>query len=202
VKHEAWGRWAEALGVGLDPKETQALETFESLLADRAVQLGLISSGDRNHLRERHVVDSLRAAPLIGLAPRGVMDLGSGAGLPGIPLALVRPDLRFRLVDAQRRRVSFLELVVDSLELSNVEVIHGRIESLAGDADVCLARALADPTTTWSLAGRFLPPAGKLLYWAGRSFDEGSVSLEGAQISLSRNPALADAGPVVIMTRQ
>src|SRR5206468_7135026 len=124
----------------------------------------------------------LRAAPLLGSAPKLVADLGSGAGLPGVPLAIVRPDLTFRLVDVRRRRVAFLELVLDTLHISNVEVVQGRIELLTPPIDVCLTRALADPVTAWSLAEPLLARDGKLISWAGRGFDEASGTPEGTRI--------------------
>src|SRR5438093_4282509 len=118
VKHEAWGRWASLLGIEIRADRAGQLDRFAGLLVERAVPLGMVSAGDLDHLRERHVIDSLRAAPLLGSAPKLVADLGSGAGLPGVPLAIVRPDLTFRLVDVRRRRVAFLELVLDTLHIS------------------------------------------------------------------------------------
>jgi 16S rRNA (guanine527-N7)-methyltransferase len=202
VKHEAWGRWAQHLGVAISPAQAASLDAFEALLVERALPLGMIGAGDRDDLRERHLVDSLRAAPLLGSPQREVADLGSGAGLPGIPLAIVRPDLRFLLVDIRRLRVAFLELVADTLTLNNVRVHQGPIERIDPPFDVCLARALADPIRSWHLAEPLLAPGGNLLYWAGRGFDAASGRPEGARISVSESATLADAGPVVIMTRQ
>jgi 16S rRNA (guanine527-N7)-methyltransferase len=202
VKHEAWGVWAERLRIEIAPVQAAALDRFEKLLAERAAPSGMISAGDTRHLRERHIVDSLRAAPLLGAPTGAVADLGSGAGLPGIPLAIVRPDLRFRLVDIRRRRIAFLELASDSLGLSNVDVMQLRIERLAPPIDVCLARAVADPISAWRLARPLLSSSGRLLYWAGRGFDVASGAPKGARISVSAFPGLADAGPVVIMTPQ
>ena len=202
MKHEAWGRWAEDLGVEIDPTQAANLEAYERLLIDRALPLGMIAPGDRSHLRERHLVDSVRAARALGAEPKTVADLGSGAGLPGVPLAIVRPDLRFVLAEVRRGRVAFLELVVDSLGLGNVQVALGAIEKLAPPLDVCLARALADPAGAWRLAEPLLAPDGVLLYWAGQGFEVTSGTPEGAHISVSLTSALADAGPVVIMTRK
>jgi 16S rRNA (guanine527-N7)-methyltransferase len=202
VKHEAWGVSAARIGVDIDPAQAAALGSYERLLVDRALPLGMVASGDRDTLRERHILDSLRAAPLLGDGPGVVADLGSGAGLPGIPLAIARPLLTFRLVELRRRRVSFLELVVDTLALANVVVVHGSIERLAPPVDICLARALADAARSWRMAEPVLSRAGSVLYWAGRGFDPTSGTPEGVGISLSECPGLADAGPVVIMTRQ
>jgi 16S rRNA (guanine527-N7)-methyltransferase len=131
-----------------------------------------------------------------------VVDLGSGAGLPGIPLAIARQDLTFCLADLRKRRVAFMELAVDSLGLSNVTVFAGKVEQLTGPFDGCLSRAFAEVDRAWAVAERLLSPTGKLLFWAGRSFDVGAGVPAGARMSVSAAPGLADAGPVVIMSRQ
>jgi 16S rRNA (guanine527-N7)-methyltransferase len=202
VKHEAWGRWGDLLGLEIDAATAERLDAYERLLLEKALPLGMIGRADREHLHERHVVDSLRAVPLLGPAPMQVVDVGSGAGLPGIPLALARPDLSFCLTELRRRRVAFLELAVDDLQLRNVRVFAGKVEGLTGPFDVCLSRAFAEPARAWTVAESLLSQSGKLLFWAGRSFDVTSGTPGGARISVSTAPELADAGPVVIMTRQ
>jgi len=203
VKHEAWGRWTDLLGIEIDAATAERLDAYERLLLEKAIPLGMIGGADRERLRERHVVDSLRALPLLGTAPmQEVVDLGSGAGLPGIPLAIARPDLSFCLTELRRRRVSFIELVLDNLQLRNVRIFAGKVEDLTGPFDVCLSRAFAEPARAWAVAESLLSQGGKLLFWAGRSFDVTSGTPGGARISVSTAPELADAGPVVIMTRQ
>jgi 16S rRNA (guanine527-N7)-methyltransferase len=202
VKHEPWTRAAGLLGVEVSSAQTLALETYESLLLERAVPLGMVASGDREQLRERHILDSIRAAPLLGKPDGEAADLGSGAGLPGIPLAIVRPDVDFRLIDTRRRRVAFLELAVDTLRLTNARVLQRSIDGIVGRFPVCLARALADPRRAWAHAERLLPLDGRLLYWAGKGFDPASGTPAGVHISVRPMPGLADAGPIVIMTRQ
>src|SRR6478736_8853994 len=104
VKHEAWGQWGELIGFHLNGPAADRLERYEQLLLEKALPLGMIGRADRGQLRERHIVDSLRAATLLGPGPGRVVDLGSGAGLPGIPLAIVRQDLTFCLAELRKRR--------------------------------------------------------------------------------------------------
>ena len=202
MKHEAWGRWIDLLGIEMDAATAERLDAYERLLLEKAIPFGMIGGADRERLRERHVVDSLRALPLLGTAPMQVVDLGSGAGLPGIPLAIARPDLSFCLTELRRRRVSFIELALDNLQLRNVRIFAGKVEDLTGPFDVCLSRAFAEPARAWAVAESLLSQGGKLLFWAGRSFDVTSGTPGRARISVSTAPELADAGPVVIMTRQ
>ena len=202
VKHEAWGRWGEVLGFPIDDPTADRLDSYEQLLLEKALPLGMIGRGDRGRVRERHIVDSLRGASLLGPGPGQVADLGSGAGLPGLPLAIARQDLTFCLADVRTRRVAFMELAVDRLGLSNASVFAGNVEQLVGPFDGCLSRAFADVDRAWTIAERLLSPTGKLVFWAGRSFD-GRVGVPaGARMSVSAAPGLADAGPIVIMNRQ
>ncbi len=202
VKHEAWGRWGEVLGFRVDAPMADRLDRYEQLLLEKALPLGMIGRGDRGQLRERHIVDSLRGATLLDPGPGRVVDLGSGAGLPGIPLAIARQDLTFCLADLRKRRVAFMELAVDSLGLSNVTVFAGKVEQLVGPFDGCLSRAFAEVGRAWTIAELLLSPTGKLLFWAGRSFDVAAGMPAGARMSVSAAHGLADAGPVVIMSRQ
>ncbi|HTG47960.1 MAG TPA: RsmG family class I SAM-dependent methyltransferase [Actinomycetota bacterium] len=199
MKHEAWTRWLGDLSV--ERSRLELLDEYAAILLDEAVPAGMIAEADAPNIRERHVGDSLRAAPSLG--PSGsVLDLGSGAGLPGLPLALVRPDLAFVLAERRRSRAAFLESVVDRLRPGNVVVHPGPAEKLPPDADVCLARAFAPPGRTWEVAAALLGRGGRLLYWAGRSFDPATDVPPGARAKVFASSGLAHGGAVVIMTRQ
>src|SRR5207244_13100906 len=100
------------------------------LPARRVVDLGAVAEADRDTMWERHVLDSLRAAPIFEPLDESAYDLGSGAGLPGIPLAIARPDMHFSLVESRWRRVAWLELVTEELSLSNVQVLARRLEDV------------------------------------------------------------------------
>jgi 16S rRNA (guanine527-N7)-methyltransferase len=195
VKHEGW------TVADLSPGQIAALEVFEGLLATHAVPRGMVASSDGDHLRERHVLDSLRAVPHLGSSKQPVVDIGSGAGLPGIPVAVARPDLLLTLTEPRQLRVAFLELVVERLSLPNVRVFPKPAEELPSDAGVCLARGFGDPSRTWTVARGLLHPDGSLIYWAGTTFRTDQVP-DDAHIEAIGSPALESGGPIVIMTRQ
>jgi 16S rRNA (guanine527-N7)-methyltransferase len=195
VKHEGWTPEA------LSPEGRSRLDRYEDLLRSRAVPAGLIARTDASDLRRRHIDDSLRGARLVPAASRDVADLGSGAGLPGIPLAIALPHVRFTLVDSRRSRVAFLELAMDDLRLPNVTIVAARVEELPPGFDVCLARGFAAPEASWRAADRLLGPGGRLIYWAGASFDADDVP-EWARLVGLGDPALESGGPIVIMARQ
>lgn len=129
-------------------------EEYAELLATEATVRGLIGPREVPRLWERHL---LNCAVVTDLMPEGstVADIGSGAGLPGIVLALRRPDLLVTLIEPLLRRTTFLDLVVERMELPNVVVRRGRAEELQGEAvfDVVTSRAVApmERLAGWSL---------------------------------------------------
>jgi 16S rRNA (guanine527-N7)-methyltransferase len=192
------------MGVPVTDGQAATLARFEALLLNRAVDLGLVAEGDRNRIRERHLLDCLRAATTVVPTDREACDLGSGAGLPGVVVAVVRPAVHVVLIEARVRRVAFLELAVAELRLSNVAVRHGRIEEMKDLADLCFARAFAPLEESWRAARRLLRPGGRLVYFAGaRGVARGiETPLVGASACLVLEPVLESSGRLVIMTRQ
>ena len=194
---------ATRLGIDLDGNQVEALLSFELLLLDRAIPLGLVAKGDRTTVRERHILDSLRGVLALEPADTDALDLGSGAGLPGIVVAIARPSLQVGLVEVRRRRAAFLELAVERLGLPNVAVLAMPAERLDRLVDVCFARALAGLSESWEIARHLLRPDGRLVYFGGLGFREADqMSPDSSSLRLLRTPALASSGPVVIMTRQ
>ncbi|MCW2138986.1 16S rRNA (guanine527-N7)-methyltransferase [Actinoplanes cyaneus] len=157
---------------------------FTQLLATEGVVRGLIGPRETPRLWERHLVN---CGVMSSLFPFGasVVDVGSGAGLPGIVLAVARPDLRITLVEPLARRTAFLTEAVDELGLDNVTVVRGRAEEVlgeVGEADVVTARAVA---ALDRLAGWCLPLArvgGRLLALKGASAEE-EIGEHGAAIA-------------------
>lgn len=193
-------RLAERIGLRLSVAQAAALVGYETLLLERAIPGGMIGAADAEHIRERHVLDSLRAVVHVDAADRCAYDLGSGAGLPGIPVAIACPQLMVTLVEARRRRAGFLELAAETLRLQNVRIAVLRIETLADPVDLCLARALAPLPRAWRLAEPLLLPRGRLLYFAGTSTPVEEVT--GARVvGVHESPLLERAGPLVIMAR-
>ncbi len=142
-------------------------------LASTGVEWGLIGPREIPRLWERHV---LNCAVVAELVPQDVLvlDVGSGAGLPGLPLVLCRPDLRVVLVEPLLRRVEWLDLVVDDLGLDAVQVRRARAEEVVGEltAPLVTARAVAplDRLARWGLP--LLEPGGALLAVKGRTAEQ------------------------------
>lgn len=145
-------------------------ERFAELLATEGVLRGLIGPREAPRLWDRHLLNCALLAELVP-PDSSVADLGSGAGLPGVVLAIARPDLRVTLVEPLLRRTTFLQEMVTELGLDRVEVVRGRAESLHGSRRfaVVTARALAplDRLLGWSMP--LVAPTGALLAMKGSS---------------------------------
>lgn len=158
---------------------------YAELLAEAGVQRGLIGPREVPRLWERHI---LNCAVLSEVVPEGVTvcDVGSGAGLPGIPLALVREDLKITLLEPLLRRTNFLTEVVELLGLDHVTVARGRAEEVMGKippVHVVTARAVAplDRLATWGIP--LLRPYGEMLALKGDTAEE---ELKSAATALSK----------------
>ena len=196
-------RQARTLGVTIQASAAADLIEFERLLTDPGAKRGVISRADVPRLRERHILDSLRAAAIPSPTTRTAFDIGSGGGLPGIVVAIACPSLRVRLVEPRRNRASFLQSAIDAIGLRNAEVVGGRIEELTDRVDLCFARAVAPLERSWQLARPRLAPGGALVYFAGSSFDPSQLERlpEAVDWDIRPSPPIASGGPLVIIGR-
>lgn len=170
------------------------IEAYVSLLGTTGVEWGLIGPREVPRLWERHVLNSVAIAGLIASGAT-VADVGSGAGLPGIPLAVLRPDLDVVLLEPKVRRADFLTQAVDELGLGDrVRVVRARAEEHRATYDVVTCRAVA--------------PLGQLLGWTSRLFlpDGELLALKGAsaadEVAASRRELIkAGAEATVVSAR-
>jgi 16S rRNA (guanine527-N7)-methyltransferase len=141
---------ASALGIEFEPGDVEKLGRYLALLLETNKQFNLTAIKEPDEAWTRHVLDSLTLLPLLVELPEGsrVIDVGSGGGLPGIPLAIVMPHLKFTLLEATGKKAEFLRTAAESLGLKNVSVVLGRAERIGqSDAhreqyDAAVARAV------------------------------------------------------------
>ena len=157
---------------------------YAQLLTTLGVERGLIGPREAPKIWDRHLFNCVVLSELLP-QNQTIIDVGSGAGLPGLVLAVARPDLKVTLLEAQQRRVFFLSESVESLALSNVQVERGRAEERAGaiSANVVTARAVAplERLAAWCLP--LLSPGGRLLALKGSSAGE---ELKSAKLALRK----------------
>jgi len=147
------------------------LQEYADALQRGASRLSLVSRGDRLHVIRRHILPALRLRAAVRVVPhRRLLDLGSGAGLPGIPLKITLPDAVIFLVESRRRRANFLRQVVRQLQLQDTYVIHERLEDWqcpSGGVDVIFSRAVKLGHELVASVDRCLAPHGALLTTVG-----------------------------------
>jgi 16S rRNA (guanine527-N7)-methyltransferase len=189
------------LGVELSEEASSGLERFEELLRQRALPAGLVAATDAGRVRERHILDSLRAVRAVRPGDARALDLGSGAGLPGVVVALARPLLHVVLVEPRRTRVAFLELALEQLSLSNASILAARIEDVAEQVDLCFSRAFAPLSEAWRAAAPRLGPGGRLVYFAGAGVGAPEPPSDASAVEVLESPLLESSGPLFIMAR-
>ncbi|HSB19367.1 MAG TPA: 16S rRNA (guanine(527)-N(7))-methyltransferase RsmG [Anaeromyxobacteraceae bacterium] len=177
-----------ALGLSLEAGAPERLERYADLLLRWNRRVNLTAVTDPADLAERHLVDSLALLRVLGPA-RSLLDVGSGAGLPGIPLAIARPALAVTCCDAVARKVAFIKAAAAALDLG----VRGVAVRAAGEpareglplADLVVSRALADPGRWLPLGARYLAPGGRLVAMLGREAEEAALAEVGRASALA-----------------
>ena len=158
--------------LGLDPALSAPLLAYLALLARWNATYNLTAIRDPREMVAKHLLDSLAMHAQVGDGT--LADLGTGPGLPGIPLAIAKPGLRVTLVESNGKKARFLRAAVRELGLPNAEVAESRIEALdrPGAFDAITARALATLPQILALGGHLLKPGGRLLAMKGTRPDD------------------------------
>lgn len=176
---------AAGLGVEVEPEAVRGLARFADILDLWSRKMNLVSCRSSRELVDRHLLDSLAIGPLL---PSGglVVDLGTGAGFPGVPLAVVRPGQSFVLVEAKQKKASFLSEVRRTLRMENVVVIASRAEvpptRYMNQAEAVVSRAAWSDGTLTEIAASWLTPSGRLYRMKAAE----ALVTEGASLKLSR----------------
>jgi 16S rRNA (guanine527-N7)-methyltransferase len=174
--------------------------TFAGMLATTGVERGLIGPRELPRLWNRHLLNCAVLASLLAHKAR-VVDVGSGAGLPGIPVALARPDLSVTLAEPLLRRTTFLHEAVQALDLRNVEVVRARAEELVDSpaADYVISRAVAPLNRLVRWCAPLVRPGGELIAIKGVAAEE---EVQAAKQVLekvgARNVRIVDVGTAVV----
>ena len=187
---------AAAGGPVLDRTVRNRLDAFLRLLAKWNRTYNLTAIRDPGQMVTHHVLDALSVLPHLPVRPGlRVLDVGSGPGVPGIPLSLARPDWHFVLIDSSEKKAAFLRQAVIELGLPNVEVVHERSEDYAPSMpfDVVISRAFADLAQFAAVAAGHLAPEGRLYAMKGELPTEEIARLP-ASYHVAATPALEVPG--------
>jgi 16S rRNA (guanine527-N7)-methyltransferase len=173
----------ETLIVKYFPGQEGAIRAYADLLTTAGIERGLIGPREGERIWERHIFNCL---PITQLLPIGasLFDIGSGAGLPGIVIALARPDLKVTLIEPLERRVEFLNEAVAAIAAGGVEieVIRGRAQDVKKSADFVTARAVAPMEKLKKMSWHMVKTGGSLLAMKGESAANEMVGIKGAKL--------------------
>lgn len=169
-----------SIGIELMDSQLNAFETYYDMLIDRNKVMNLTAITEFDEVMDKHFLDSVYLFRSIELKEDyKLIDIGTGAGFPGIPLKIVFPELKITLLDSLNKRVGFLNDVIDELNLNDIEAIHGRAEDIARDKayrasyDIAVSRAVANLSTLSEYCLPFVKIGGKFVsYKSGDCADE------------------------------
>jgi 16S rRNA (guanine527-N7)-methyltransferase len=165
------------------PGQEDAIRAYAEFLTTAGIEQGLIGPREGERIWERHIFNCL---PVTQLLPQGasLFDIGSGAGLPGIVIALARPDLKVTLIEPLERRVEFLNEAVAAIAAGGVEieVIRGRAQDVKKSADFVTARAVAPMEKLKKMSWHMVKTGGSLLAMKGESAANEMVGIKGAEL--------------------
>lgn len=169
-----------SIGIELTDSQLNAFETYYDMLIDRNKVMNLTAITEFDEVMDKHFLDSVYLFRSIKLeADYKLIDIGTGAGFPGIPLKIVFPEIKITLLDSLNKRVGFLNDVIAELNLNDIEAIHGRAEDIARDKayrasyDIAVSRAVANLSTLSEYCLPFVKIGGKFVsYKSGDCADE------------------------------
>lgn len=175
------------VNIYIDDTKLQKFYMFYEMLVEKNKVMNLTGITDKKEVISKHFVDSIllmRESCFENVT--SCIDVGTGAGFPGIPLAIMNPDIRFVLLDSLNKRIQFILNVKDVLGLTNLEAYHGRAEEFGKMAeyreqfDICVSRAVANLSSLSEFCIPFVKPSGYFVSYKSQSVDEEIESAEHA----------------------
>ena len=188
----------------LNDRVTEAFYRYYELLTEWNEKINLTAITEEDDVAVKHFLDSLNASANVIKDGMKIIDVGTGAGFPGLPIKIANPGIKLTLVDSLAKRVNFLSLVISELGLKDVEIIHSRAEDLAADQnhreqyDVCVSRAVANLTTLSELCIPYVKKGGYFVSLKGPKAQEEleaankAIGLMGGSFERMENYDLSD----------
>lgn len=202
----------KAIGIELSDEQLEQFLIYYEMLIEKNKVMNLTAITDFDEVLEKHFEDSLSLIQAVDLEKsQAVIDLGTGAGFPGIPLKIAFPNLQITLADSLNKRILFLDDVIRELGLTGIDTVHGRAEDLAKNSDyrekfdLCVSRAVANLSTLSEYCLPFVKIGGKFIsYKAGECDEEvaaskSSIFLLGGKISDIKKFELGESGRAFVI---
>ncbi len=170
---------AEQLGIRLSEKQLEQFQCYYERLIEMNKVMNLTAITEYEEVVDKHFIDSILLGSVKELSgKKRVIDVGTGAGFPGIPLKIVYPELEITLLDSLNKRVKFLDEVIEELGLTGIQAVHSRAEDLAQDAahrqqyDICVSRAVANLATLSEYCIPFVKQGGYFISYKSTQIEE------------------------------
>ena len=202
----------KAIGIELSDEQLEQFLTYYEMLIEKNKVMNLTAITDFDEVLEKHFEDSLSLIQAVDLEKsQAVIDLGTGAGFPGIPLKIAFPNLQITLADSLNKRILFLDDVIRELGLTGIDTVHGRAEDLAKNSDyrekfdLCVSRAVANLSTLSEYCLPFVKIGGKFISYKAGGCDEevaaskSSIFLLGGKISDIKKFELGESGRAFVI---
>lgn len=159
---------------GLTEDQINKFKRYLELLLEWNEKFNLTAITDKDEIEEKHFIDSIALTKFFDIKGKSLLDVGSGAGFPGLPLAIVEPNARITLLESNGKRVTFLKEVVKDLGLSNVEIIQGRAEEVGTREkyDIVTARAVKELNILLELCFYLVKVGGQFIAYKSSGVDE------------------------------
>ena len=175
------------LGIALSDNQVNQFLRYYEMLVEWNNVMNLTAIKDYHDVMKKHFIDSISLIKAYDVSSASkVIDVGTGAGFPGLALKIAYPSLKMTLLDSLNKRIQFLDAVIDELELSGVETVHGRAEDYAKPSklrekyDLCVSRAVANLSTLSEYCLPFVKEGGLFISYKSEKVSEEIVKAEGA----------------------
>lgn len=202
----------EEFSVTLTEEQCRQFIQYYEMLVEKNKVMNLTAITEFDEVIEKHFIDSVSLAREYDLTKKcKILDMGTGAGFPGIPLKIVFPELDITLADSLNKRILFLQEVIDALQLKNIRAIHSRAEELAADKnhresyDLCVSRAVANLSTLSEYCIPFVKVGGKFVSYKSGECDEEvsaakrAIAVLGGKLSSVKKFSIGESGRAFVM---
>ena len=176
---------AEEMGLLLSQRQLKQFDLFYQMMVEKNKVMNLTAITEEDQVISKHFLDSLSCAKVMDMGQvHSIIDIGTGAGFPGIPLKIAYPEIEFVLLDSLQKRIRFLNEVIDALGLDKISAVHGRAEDLARDKnhraryDLCVSRAVANLSTLTEYCIPFVRTNG---YFVSYKSQKGQEEIQSAE---------------------
>jgi 16S rRNA (guanine527-N7)-methyltransferase len=165
---------ATQFGVILSPVQLQQFKTYYEYLIEVNQSYNLTAITDLEGVYFKHFLDSISMLEWVNIKKKSILDIGTGAGFPGIPLKIIEPDCDITLIDSNQKKITFLNELIEKLDLQNIKAVHKRVEELdsATQFDLVVSRAVARMSILFELAYPKIKMGGSLIAFKGKNYSE------------------------------